>query len=98
MSLDQEGGLVDRLRRLVTPMPAPNSLKTPADAKNLAEITAEIVRILGFNMNFAPVVDVIDESRGNTYNGLYSRAFGKTKSEVVELAAAYLENLQVVAV
>jgi beta-N-acetylhexosaminidase len=94
LSLDQEGGLVDRLRRLVTPMPAPSSLKTPKDAKNLAELTAEIVRMLGFNMNFAPVVDVIDESRGSIYNGLYSRTFGKTKSEVVELAAAYLGNLQ----
>jgi len=94
LSLDQEGGLVDRLRRLVTPMPAPNSLNTSEDAKRLAEITAETVRMLGFNMNFAPVVDVIDESRVNTYNGLYSRAFGKTKSEVVEFAAAYLGNLQ----
>ncbi len=45
-------------------------------------------------MNFAPVVDVIDESRANSYNGLYSRAFGKSKSEVVEFAKEYLENLQ----
>ncbi len=94
LSLDQEGGLVDRLRRIVTPMPAPSLLKTPDEAKVLAEITAEIVRILGFNMNFAPVVDVIDESREKTYNGLYSRAFGKSKSEVVEFAESYLDNLQ----
>ncbi len=94
LSLDQEGGLVDRLRRLVAPMPAPSSLKTPDDAKTLAEITGEIIRILGFNMNFAPVVDVIDESRSKTYNGLYSRAFGKTKSEVAEFAAKYLEGLR----
>jgi len=94
ISLDQEGGLVDRLRRLITPMPAPNLLKTPVEAKNLAAITAEIVRILGFNMNFAPVVDVIDEVRANSFNGLYSRAFGKSRSEVVEFAAEYLEGLQ----
>lgn len=94
ISLDQEGGLVDRLRRLMTPMPAPNLLKTPVEAKNLAAITAEIVRILGFNMNFAPVVDVTDEHRGNSANGLYSRAFGNSKETVVELAGAYLEALQ----
>ena len=45
-------------------------------------------------MNFAPVVDVIDASREKTYNGLYSRAFGKSKSEVVEFAEQYLESLQ----
>lgn len=94
VSLDQEGGLVDRLRRIVTPMPAPSSLKNPLEAKSLAEITAGIVRILGFNMNFAPVVDVIDEARANSFNGLYSRAFGRYKSEVVEFAEAYLEGLQ----
>ena len=94
ISLDQEGGLVDRLRRLVAPMPAPNSLKTPAEAGNLAQITAEIIRILGFNMNFAPVVDVIDETRINSSNGLYSRAFGKSKSEVIEYAEEYLNGLQ----
>lgn len=94
LSLDQEGGLVDRLRRLFAPMPAPSSLKKPSEAGTLAGLTAEIVRILGFNMNFAPVVDVITESRGNSYNGLYSRAFGKSKGEVVEFAEEYLNGLQ----
>jgi beta-N-acetylhexosaminidase len=93
-SLDQEGGLVDRLRRIIEPMPAPSTLKTPIQAKTIAEITAEVVRVLGFNMNFAPVVDVINELRVNSYNGLYSRAFGKSKSEVVEYAQEYLESLQ----
>ncbi|MBA3601086.1 MAG: hypothetical protein H0W45_07545 [Acidobacteria bacterium] len=94
LSLDQEGGLVDRLRRIIATMPAPSSHKTLEDTKNFAMMTAEIIRMLGFNMNFAPVVDVIDESRANSYNGLYSRAFGKSKSEVVEFAKEYLENLQ----
>ncbi len=94
ISLDQEGGLVDRLRRIISPTPAPSSFKTPLEAGISAKITAEVVRILGFNMNFAPVVDVIDNSRVNSSNGLYSRAFGKTKSEVVEYAEEYLQNLQ----
>ena len=94
LSIDQEGGLVDRLRRLLAPMPAPSSLKTSAEARVLAETTAEIIRILGFNMNFAPVVDVITELRGNSYNGLYSRAFGKSQNEVVEFAGEYLDGLQ----
>lgn len=94
LSLDEEGGVVDRLRRIVTPLPAANSIKTLADARRLAEITAELLLLLGFNMNFAPVVDVVDDARGKSSNGLYSRAFGKSKTQAAELAGAYLQALQ----
>ena len=94
LSIDQEGGLVDRLRRVLVPMPAPNKLRTAADAAKLAEIIAEAVRILGFNMNFAPVVDVINEQRSGFSNGLHSRSFGTSPLEVVEFAGAFLHTLQ----
>lgn len=94
LSLDQEGGLVDRLRRILTPMPAASKVKTKADAAKFASIVAEALRILGFNMNFAPVVDVIDEVREQTSNGLYSRAFGRSKDDVVKLAGEFLSTLQ----
>ncbi|MBK8150705.1 MAG: glycoside hydrolase family 3 protein [Acidobacteria bacterium] len=90
LSLDQEGGLVDRLRRVAEPMPAAGSLRTPGDASELARITAELVRILGFNMNFAPVVDVITTERGQFSNGLFSRTFGNSKEDTSEFAGAYL--------
>lgn len=93
LSLDQEGGLVDRLRRIVTPMPAANTITRSEQARRLAEIIAETLRILGFNMNFAPVVDVVDEKRGKFSNGLYSRAFG-SKEMVVELASGFLKTLE----
>jgi len=94
LSLDQEGGLVDRLRRIVEPMPAANLLKTPEQAAKLAKVTAEILRILGFNMDFAPVVDVITEERSNFVNGLFSRTFGKSNEEVFEFSQKYLDTLQ----
>ena len=94
LSIDQEGGAVDRLRRIFTPMPAASSVSNVEDARQLASITAEVLRTLGFNMNFAPVVDVISEGRGKFSNGLHSRAFGKSKEQVTELAGAYLEALQ----
>jgi beta-N-acetylhexosaminidase len=94
LSVDQEGKLVDRLRRIVEPMPGAGSLKTAEDAGRLAEITAETIRILGFNMNFAPVVDVINEERAKANNGLYSRAFGNSKEEAAEYALVYLEKLE----
>lgn len=94
LSLDEEGGVVDRLRRIVTPLPAANSIKTSGDARRLADLTAEIINLLGFNMNFAPVVDVVDDRRARFSNGLYSRAFGDSKESATELAGAYLRSFQ----
>lgn len=94
LSVDQEGGLVDRLRRIMTPMPAAQSIKTAEQAEALAAIIAETLLLLGFNMNFAPVVDVIDAERSKPNNGLYSRAFGNSPDGVTELAGAFLEKMQ----
>ena len=94
LTLDQEGGLVDRLRRVLTPMPAAEKIKSPADASRLAAIIAEAVRILGFNMDFAPVVDVVNDRRAAFSNGLHSRSFGRSEHDVVELAGAFLSELQ----
>lgn len=98
LSVDQEGGLVDRLRRVMTPMPSVHEITTRGGIKEvtkLAQITAETIRILGFNMNFAPVVDVVDSNRGRfSNNGLHSRAFGESLDEVLELAGSYLGELQ----
>lgn len=97
LALDQEGGLVDRLRRVVTPMPSVKLITEKGKiqcVERLAAITAEVIRILGFNLNFAPVVDIIDENREKFVNGLYSRGFGKSKEDVVKLAGLYLDELQ----
>lgn len=94
LSIDQEGGLVDRLRRIISPMPAANKLRTTEDATRLGEIIADTLLLLGFNMDFAPVVDVIDETRAKYSNGLHARAFGDNKERVVEFASAFMESLQ----
>ncbi|HMS18998.1 glycoside hydrolase family 3 N-terminal domain-containing protein [uncultured Sphingorhabdus sp.] len=94
LSLDQEGGLVDRLRRILTPMPAANKIRTVEEARRLASLIAESTRLLGFNTDFAPVVDVIDAAREKDNNGLYSRAFGSNAEGATELAGAFLDKLQ----
>lgn len=94
ISIDQEGGLVDRLRRVLTPMPPAEKLKIPDDAAKMGAIIAEALRILGFNMNFAPVLDIIDAKRLRFVNGLQSRSFGATADEVIEKAGAFLAALQ----
>src|SRR5262245_31233635 len=49
--IDQEGGLVDRLRKIFTPMPSARTIRQHGDlaaARALGRITGEILRILGF--------------------------------------------------
>lgn len=94
LSLDQEGGRVDRLRRALTPMPAASQLRNAADAEELGDIIGETLSLLGFNMDFAPVVDVIDEARKDLINGLQTRGLGSDKYEVVKMAAAFLDGLE----
>ena len=93
LSLDQEGGRVDRLRRVMTAMPAASQLRTAADAAEHGSIIGEAISLLGFNMDFAPVVDVIDDSRSKLVNGLQSRGLGTSKEDVVEMAGAFLKSL-----
>jgi beta-N-acetylhexosaminidase len=94
LSLDQEGGTVDRLRRIVTPIAAAGKIRTIAEAAELASLIGETISLLGFNMNFAPVVDVVDDERSHSSNGLFSRPFGRSKEAVVTLAGEFLRVLQ----
>lgn len=94
LSVDQEGGLVDRLRRIMNPMPAASRLRSPDDAETLGRIIAETLLLLGFNTDFAPVVDVIDDDRASRTNGLFSREFGRSKDEVAAFAGRFLTVLQ----
>lgn len=97
LGIDQEGGLVDRLRRISTPMPAARSIRQHGDlagARALGRITGELLRLLGFNMNFAPVLSIMTEDRDLLSNGLYSRSFGRSPGEVLGYTMVYLRGLQ----
>jgi beta-N-acetylhexosaminidase len=92
-AVDQEGGLVDRLRRVLSPSPAAARMRLAEDARRLGQLAGESLAILGFDLDFAPVVDVLNEYRSKSSNGLYSRGFGTSKEQVVDLAGAFLEGL-----
>ena len=97
VGIDQEGGLVDRLRRISTPMPSARTIRQHGDlagARALGRITAETLRILGFNMNFAPVMSIMTDERDLLSNGLYSRSFGRSPGEVLGYTMVYLRALQ----
>jgi beta-N-acetylhexosaminidase len=95
--IDQEGGLVDRLRRIFTPMPSARTIRQHGDlaaARALGRITGEVLRILGFNINFAPVMSIMTEDRDLLSNGLYSRSFGRSPGEVLGYTTVYMRGLQ----
>jgi beta-N-acetylhexosaminidase len=97
LSVDQEGGLVDRLRRIFTPMPSARVIRQHGDlaaARALGSTTGEVLRMLGFNMNFAPVMEIMTPERDLLSNGLYSRSFGRSPGEVLGYTMVYLRGLQ----
>jgi beta-N-acetylhexosaminidase len=97
VGIDQEGGLVDRLRKIFTPMPAARTIRQHGDlaaSRALGRITGEVLLMLGFNMNFAPVMSIMTDERDLLSNGLYSRSFGRSPGEVLGYTTVYLRGLQ----
>jgi len=97
LGIDQEGGLVDRLRKIFTPMPAARSIREHGDlaaARTLGRVSGQVLRMLGFNMNFAPAMSIMTDERDLLSNGLYSRSFGRSPGEVLGYTTVYLRGLQ----
>lgn len=83
IGIDQEGGQVMRMRSYLPPMPSAAKLgqSTPDEAKEWAVKTGYSLKDLGFNLNFAPVVDL---------DSAYERSYGKTPDEVIPFAKAVI--------
>ena len=95
--IDQEGGLVDRLRDIFPPMPSARAIRQHGDlsgARTLGRVTGEILRMLGLDINFAPVMSIITQARSQLTNGLYSRSFGRSPGEVLGYTTVYMRGLQ----
>ena len=94
LSIDQEGGRVNRLSPLVGPLPPAAALARQTKKNVVREFgvqTGRALKALGFNMDFAPCVDL---STPEATNGIAERAFGNDARTVVRLAGAFLDGLQ----
>lgn len=89
LSIDQEGGVVNRFYKLVGPLPSAASLASTAQARQEGQQDAILLHKYGFNLNLAPDVDV-----GTSNPELWSRTFGSAPTRVSAMAGAYLEGLQ----
>jgi beta-N-acetylhexosaminidase len=95
--IDQEGGLVDRLRDIFPPMPSARAIRQHGDlsgVRTLGRVTGEVLRMLGLDVNFAPVMSIITQERSQLTNGLYSRSFGRSPGEVLGYTTVYMRGLQ----
>ncbi len=93
MSIDQEGGGVDRLSGIYGPHPSARTMalsKSTAYAQQQGALMGSQMKELGLNLDFAPDVDVqLVDGRD-----LGSRNFGTDPQTVTTYAGAFLTGLQ----
>ncbi|MCI1208959.1 MAG: glycoside hydrolase family 3 protein [Treponema sp.] len=100
LSLDQEGGFVQRLQGIAGPLPAQNRVAeclTQPQAYRLYSLQAVQMKALGFSLNLAPVAEPLSPLNSNF---LADRSFGTGKAAELYGAAAVngFENNGVAAV
>ena len=94
LAIDQEGGQVARLRdgfTAIPPMRAVGASGSAALSRQLGKLIARELRAVGFDMNYAPVLD-IDTNPDNPI--IAARSFGRTPELVTELGLALAAGLQ----
>lgn len=95
ITLDQEGGAVERLTAEIGFKEIPSAeivaaRNTPERAGLVYGEMAKGVAALGFTVNFGPVVD-LDLNPDNQVIAKYGRAFGKSAKQVIPYAEAFIE-------
>jgi beta-N-acetylhexosaminidase len=92
--VDLEGGTVDRFRELLGPAPAAADVYATADRKLFrkhGQIIGENCRALGFNVDFAPVLDLAFEASRSVMS---SRSVSADPRDAATYAREFLAGLQ----
>jgi len=87
IAIDQEGGRVTRTKEIAPVAPSAPALSkhgTDLNAANAGALTADLLRLLGFNFDFAPVLD-LDHFPG-LQNALRGRSWGRDPQRVIDRA------------
>jgi beta-N-acetylhexosaminidase len=92
VAIDQEGGRVSRLKGVLPPLPSPATVGAWPETRiaSYAAALGEALAALGFNTNFAPVVDL---SAPGAVNLIGDRAFGEDAERVTACARAFVAGL-----
>lgn len=92
MAVDQEGGIVTRMKYATT-MPGNMALGAAGDERltyRVAKTIGKELKALGFNLNFAPVIDV-NNNPDNPIIGV--RSFGDNPELVIRLGLKFIKGL-----
>lgn len=93
LSVDEEGGLVSRLSKIYTNLPDAATLGSMDNEELSFEYGENLgikLRSLGFNLNFAPVLDINSNSRNPVIG---KRAFGNTADIVTKHGLKVMEGI-----
>ena len=90
IGIDQEGGRVTRTKEIAPVLPSAEALAARRDMGKIADagvLTGELLQLLGFNLNFAPVLD-LDHFPGLA-NALRGRCWGRDPQRVIDFAGQW---------
>ncbi len=87
IAIDQEGGRVTRTKGIAPAAPSAPALAARKDLGKIADagaFTGDLLRLLGFNLNFAPVLDL--DHFPDQSNALRGRCWGRDPQRVIDYA------------
>lgn len=94
IAIDQEGGRVNRMppefHNLYNPLKL-SKLKDINIIKESADITGEMLQKSGYNMNFSPVLDILNKQ---TTDSIGNRCYGKNFDDVSKYGITVMKKLQ----
>ena len=93
ISVDQEGGSVERLPSSIRSLPTNEKVgntNNQAFSKAIGQIVGMELHDFGFNMDFAPVMDI----RRSSDSAINNRSFSSDKNSVSKLGTATMKGIQ----
>lgn len=90
IAIDQEGGRVTRTKEIAPVAPSAPALAAAKDMRKIAEAgawTGDLLRMLGVNLNLAPVLDL--DHFPETQNALTGRSWGRDSQRVIDYAGQW---------
>lgn len=95
ITIDQEGGRVSRLRLIGEEPPNAQQLRDKGDRaliRRHGELTAQLLRLFGFNLDLCPVLDISFDDEAE--NSLRGRCYGRDVAEVIANAEEFNSALR----
>ncbi len=90
IAIDQEGGRVTRTKEIAPIAPSAPALAAfgnPGKIADAGAFTADLLKLLGFNLNFAPVLDL--DHFPESQNALRGRCWGRDPQRVIDHAGLW---------